>query len=84
MFFITLTPCLGEVLLVGCFGSGFLVTGTVGATASIDDSFTRTTEIVFSFLVEFSIERVYGEDWNYFHHFKILKFWNFGCIELRM
>lgn len=60
MFFIALTPSLGEVLLVGCFGGGFLVIGTVGATACIDDSFTRTTEIVFSFLVELSIERVYG------------------------
>ena len=60
MFFIALSPGLGEVLLVGCFGSGFLVTGTVGATASIDDSFAGTTEIVFAVLIEFAIEHVYG------------------------
>ena len=60
MFFIALSPGLGEVLLVGCFGSGCLVTGTVGATASIDDSFAGTTEIVFAVLIEFAIEHVYG------------------------
>ena len=60
MFFIALAPGLGEALLVGGFGSGFFVTGTVGATASIDDSFAGTTEIVFAVLIEFAIEGIYG------------------------
>lgn len=60
MFFVTLAPGGGEALLIGLFDRGFDVAFTVGASACIDDSFARTTEIVFSFLIEFAIERVYG------------------------
>ena len=40
---------------------------SVGTAAGIDVSILRTTEIIFSSVMESAIESVYGKNWNDFH-----------------
>ncbi len=40
---------------------------SVWTAAGMDVSFLRTAEIIFSSIMEFTIESLYGKDWNNFH-----------------
>lgn len=40
---------------------------SVWTAAGMDVSILRTAEIIFSSIMEFTIESLYGKDWNNFH-----------------
>ena len=66
-FFISLAPCGGKASLVFSFCQSLDVLRTVRASACKDIAVLRPPEVVFSLIIQFAIERIYGYNRNDSH-----------------